>query len=558
MTQANKRRLAIVGGGSSGLICLKHAVEMLPDWEVICFEKSGTILGCWGRPYTGFVSTSTKYTTQFSTYAMYDSHCHVDGGASRSEFFREGEYGEYLQSFSNQYQLSEHIRLFQKVERLRRDESGQFWELDVRNVNELNSQVNTFRFDAVIIATGLAAVAKEVASEVRVGSLADLNQSDRALPIRGERIVVLGGGESAVDYAVRLSKPELQNTVFLSLYTGIRVSPRYHPIRGVPSDFLRNRLMLSIHEDIRNWIGERFVRFRILYQERMERWFPRRQVAHDASPTAVRNSIEKSSEVAVHDARKHWAYLLTKAAKDDLFNMFHNKSDDFLDSVANGRITIVGPATDSSYRICKSFESQADIEVNATLLIPSIGYRSTLEDLAPERLFLKDFYLGLSHVQFPNLFLVGFARPIIGNIPSISEMQARCVMSILSGGIELPSDMAKQHETNARHNQKRFANLNRNAIYPVEMFPYCDHLADWLDQSPTIRRVGSLWKWWRIQLSPATTMHYWCQDEGVRSKYEASPIYMPTVLIVLLLGLKPLDWSYRALLRVSRSMRGKS
>ena len=33
----------------------------------------------------------------------------------------------------------------------------------------------------------------------------------------------------------------------------------------------------------------------------------------------------------------------------------------------------------------------------------------------------KDFFLGCQHVDYSNIFLVGFARPIIGNIPSISE-----------------------------------------------------------------------------------------------------------------------------------------
>ncbi|MEX0819768.1 MAG: hypothetical protein WD070_09235 [Pirellulaceae bacterium] len=39
--------------------------------------------------------------------------------------------------------------------------------------------------------------------------------------ITGRRIVVLGGGESAVDYASRLARRELANEVFLSLVSGM-------------------------------------------------------------------------------------------------------------------------------------------------------------------------------------------------------------------------------------------------------------------------------------------------------------------------------------------------
>ena len=47
--------------------------------------------------------------------------------------------------------------------------------------------------------------------------------------LKNKSIVVIGGGESAVDYANRLAQPELNNEVYLSLHSGIRVSPRYHP-----------------------------------------------------------------------------------------------------------------------------------------------------------------------------------------------------------------------------------------------------------------------------------------------------------------------------------------
>ena len=182
----------------------------------------------------------------------------------------------------------------------------------------------------------MAAQPTRVESSVPTLSVAELNSPQGLGHVQGKRIVVIGGGESAVDYAVRLSRKELGNHVFLSLYTGIRVSPRYHPIRGVPSDFLRNRLMLSIHEDMRNWIGQRFVESRIKYQELFERCFPSK------TSEPKEGSRTNDEEPQVSQLRKHWAFVLTKAAKDDLFNMFHNKSDGFLDSVARGAIQIVG------------------------------------------------------------------------------------------------------------------------------------------------------------------------------------------------------------------------
>ena len=86
----------------------------------------------------------------------------------------------------------------------------------------------------------------------------------------------------------------------MSLKTGIRVSPRLHPIKGVPSDFLRNRLLISIHEDIRNAVGEKFVEARIKHQERFEKFFKVRK---------KKNNLPDS----ISDKRKYWDTKLTKS-----------------------------------------------------------------------------------------------------------------------------------------------------------------------------------------------------------------------------------------------------
>lgn len=235
----------------------------------------------------------------------------------------------------------------------------------------------------MVICTGLAAQIKDIESAIPTHSLTELNAPQGIANIRNERIVVFGGGESAVDFATRLSQLELGNQVYLSLRNGVRVSPRYHPIRGVPSDFLRNRLMLSIHPTLRNWIGQRFVEARLLHQERFEKWFPHAE---------RKNATSAPNEDASHAARKEWAYKLMKAAKDELFNMFHNKSDEFLDSVAKGRISIVGPPVDPGMACFYRFDSKETVEIHPTSILPAIGYRSTQSAIASEPLALPDFY----------------------------------------------------------------------------------------------------------------------------------------------------------------------
>ena len=90
------KRLAIIGAGCSGLVTLKLARERLPDWEIVCFEKDGTTVGRWGNPYPNFVSTSTKYTTQFACHRKWDSSSDPARRQAKGDFFHTDEFGRYL------------------------------------------------------------------------------------------------------------------------------------------------------------------------------------------------------------------------------------------------------------------------------------------------------------------------------------------------------------------------------------------------------------------------------------------------------------------------------
>jgi hypothetical protein len=196
---------------------------------------------------------------------------------------------------------------------------------------------------------------------------------------------------------------------------------------------------------------------------------------------------------------------------------------------------------------CDFFEFQSSdrIPVDPDWIVPSIGYRSNIESLSNGLVHMEDFYLGCVSLKFPNLFLVGFARPIIGNIPSISEVQATYIARFLSNRVSLPADVGREHLEDRQRLKSRFSRLNLNAIYPVEMFPYCDELAKRMGSKPTIASMRSLEAWIRCQLAPATTLQYFGDNPRSQEAVKGLPIYMPPLLIVLLLMLKPIDWILR-------------
>ena len=130
MSKAAKRRLAIIGCGSSGLVTLKYALDELPDWDVVCFEKSDSVTGCWGRPAAGFVSTSTKYATQFACFRKFRPVLERSDDNPYADFFQDSQYGDYLEEFAAAFDLMPHVRLQCEVDSVTRVGAGQ-WELNV-------------------------------------------------------------------------------------------------------------------------------------------------------------------------------------------------------------------------------------------------------------------------------------------------------------------------------------------------------------------------------------------------------------------------------------------
>ena len=321
-----KKSLAIIGAGSSGLITLKTALDKLPDWEVTCFEGSDSIRGCWGNLEDEFLSTSTKYTTQFSCFPKFDEGLDAEDG--KGEFFRGQEYGEYLEEFADEFELRRFIQLETQVKSVKRCEEG--WVLCFGDGERRT-------FSNLIVCTGLVQRPQPV--ELEVPTLKSRAEWER---VTGKTVVVMGGGESAAEVANQLARPERENEVFLSLRGGIRVSPRYHPIKGVPSDFLRNRLLLSIRRSWRNAIGQKFVEARIRFQAVFEKIFPSKG-----------KRVKTGTELG-----RDWDRRLTAAAKDGVFSMFHNKSDGFLEAVGEERIKIIGPAVDKKGDVYFEFGSR--------------------------------------------------------------------------------------------------------------------------------------------------------------------------------------------------------
>ena len=514
-------RIAVIGAGSSGLVTLKYLLDIYPATDIVCFEKSYAVRGCWGNQRPDFVSTSTKYTTQFSCFRKWSPD--IAPERNFEEFYRGAEFGDYLEAFATHFHLQERVRFGVELQHLECMDGG--WSLLLAE----NGQEERMTFDAVFLCTGLVNQKAQFAATA-------IPSTENPEGVCNATVVVVGGGESAADVANYLAKPEHNNTVFLSLRSGMRVSPRYHPIRGVPSDFLRSRLLLSFEKGVRNWVGERFVTFRIRFDRLLARWFPHQ-----------RANVNPDEQARV--LRREWDLKLKARAKGGLFNVFHNKSDEFLDAVAEQRLQIIGPPVDERWTDYFDFDRSATVPLSPDILVYSTGYRSHLTDLSGGIIRLKDFYHGCVHTDMHNLFLIGFARPIIGNIPSICEMQARYTVGVLAGKYVLPTALNKKQNEAWDLLCAEYRTIDTGNVYPVEQYSYCDALAQAMGTMPTLTNVRSLNIWLKIMCSTASTTHY-VDEHFDQQSIEQQKIHTPVILLTFLMLMRLLGYPLRLIKRI--------
>ena len=223
--------------------------------------------------------------------------------------------------------------------------------------------------------------------------------------------------------------------------------------------------------------------------------------------------------------------------------------DDFLDAVAEKCLQIIGPPTDDHWNEYFDFDRSTTLRISPDVLVWSTGYRSHLTNLSGGVICLKDFYRACVHTDGQNLFLIGFARPIIGNIPSISEIQAKYTVGILSGKFKLPPQLKEKQEAAWKLLCKEYGTINTENVHPVEQFPYSDELARDMGIMPTLARVKSLKTWLKIMLTPASTIHY--VDQYFDGQLiDQQKVFTPPILVALLTFMRLFDYPLRMVNRI--------
>jgi len=458
-------RVAVIGAGWSGLYAAKWLAQAGLDVKV--YEQTERIGGPWNidENMPGAVADSTFESS--SVYYMHASDYPMQSGA----FPSQEEILDFINSYADRFDMRSKVSLNARVKTVQKE--GAQWVLG--GVTGSDDTAFEDRFDAVVVASGLNGEPRNF-DERYAGFSGEVMHGSRyrRADCLGEqrRIIVVGLGESAADVAHECARLP-GKTVYMSgdaqwflgrfVGDGLPADTFMAPgLRALTSRFLDfERRGCGIVEDMisSSWGPG---------GSGINAWVPQVPWPH---------SLVTRSRVAVDDVHAGKIIARTRIAGCD------GKQVTFTDGTT----------------------------VEADLIIDCSGFAPDFPFL-PKQVALADLHRLVFDRDDPTLSFVGTARPVLGSIPALAEMQARYIAAVYSGRVRLPHPNEQEMDGfyAARQHRKRFLassmrpNLVDHEIYAADI----------------ARNTGVTVPWIRILLRSRKQFKMLLQAPWMAFKYE--------------------------------------
>ncbi|KFO79556.1 Dimethylaniline monooxygenase [N-oxide-forming] 5, partial [Cuculus canorus] len=448
------KRVAIIGGGSSGLCAIKACLQ--EGLEPICFERTGDIGGLWrfeehpeeGRAsiYRSVIINTSKEMMCFSDFPIPEDF---------PNYMHNSKIMEYFRMYAQHFNLLRHIRFRTTVCRMAKcpdfATTGQ-WEV----VTESDGKQETAIFDAVLVCTGHHTEAHLPLStfpgiENFKGHYLHSRDYKDARNFTDKRVVVIGIGNSGSDLAVEISQTAKQ--VFLSTRRGAWVLNRVGD-EGYPIDTVLTTRMNTFLKDL-------------------------------LSPSMTNNYMEK--RLTARFDHSHYGLK----PKHRVFDQHPTINDDLPNRIISGRVLVkpnIQKFTETSAIFDDDTREDIDVVVFATgysFSFPFLeGYVKVVENQVPLYKFIFP-----TDIEKPTLAFIGLIQPL-GAIMPISELQCRWATRVFKGLNKLPpqQDMEDDIKHKKEAMAKRYVKSQRHTIQ-VDFIPYMDELACQIGVKPNLLRL---------------------------------------------------------------------
>lgn len=246
-------RIAVIGAGPSGIAALKALLDEGFD-DVVAYERGAQVGGNW--VFTEEPGHSSVFeTTHIISSKLYSQYDDFPMPADYPAYPSHRQVAAYFQAYAQRFGLLPFIEFRTTVTSCVRSPGGG-WDVTV----ERDGQSSTGHFDQLVVANGHHWKPRMPAWPGSfTGRLLHSHDYKKAQAFAGQRVLVVGGGNSACDVAVETARVAASTDI--SWRRGYWIVPKF--VFGVPGDDIHNRLSESmpwVPQWLRTWVNEFLLR----------------------------------------------------------------------------------------------------------------------------------------------------------------------------------------------------------------------------------------------------------------------------------------------------------
>ncbi|MBL4806247.1 MAG: NAD(P)-binding domain-containing protein [Rhodobacteraceae bacterium] len=435
----------IVGAGPGGIVCTKEMLEK-GITNTVCLEQSSSLGGVFTGSYDNLYLTSSGAFSMFSDFWIGDGNAH--------SFWTKSEVLDYWTRYAAHFCVLKHIRFdatVAKVERL----ADENWRVTLASDEVLDCK-------NLVLATGNNDVASFPAWRDQATSIPTMHSKDyrNAKGLENKRVLIVGGGESASDIALEISKVAEQCWVSLRNGTGWIV-PR---MRG------KNAADASTHRGFWN--------------------LPRKYGA------AVSVALLSNDRALANDDPEMAALVSLNEripSIKGIWGTYGTKTMALPKAIAHYGCHVV-PEITGVQDGGKTLHLKDGLTLDSVdTIIFSTGFKNKvpfmpkeLQECDPRSLYKHMFHPDIG----PSLVWLGWARPAFGSQFPIMEMQSRYCAQIQANSLTLPDDhqMKIDIERDRAIYLEQFEHTGTRVRSLVDYFKYMGDLAKILGCTPPLIR----------------------------------------------------------------------
>ncbi len=420
LTRGPEARVAVVGAGPSGLTTARQLLKAGLR-QVTVFEKSGRVGGNW--VYTPEESHSSVFeTTHIISSKRYSQFADFPMPADFPDYPSHRQVLAYFEAYAAHFDLARVIRFGTEIVMARPAAEGR-WELQLKSGE-------TAAFDHLVVCNGHHWKPRRPEyAGAYTGRILHAHQFKTAAPFRGERVLVIGGGNSACDIAVETGR--------IAAHTGISWRRGYYVVPklvfGKPPDVLSAQF---------HWLP-------LGIRRRLLRW-AWKAATGGAAPYGLPEPDHPI--LATHPVVNSELLYFIRHGRIHPYPEIRRFEGDTVEFTDGRRVAF------------DTIIAATGFEIAFPFLDPAIAdYSSGAVPL----------YLRVFHPDRPTLFFVGLIQPA-GCIWPLAEAQAELVARWIAGTWERPADLAARVRDDLARHQKRYLATPRHTIE----VDYHDHLAE--------------------------------------------------------------------------------